>query len=40
VKNNGGGNKADGTTVPTAAKCPTFPATNATVNFLAPAVCE
>ena len=34
VRNNGGGNKADGTTVPSATKCTlTFPATNATLNY-------
>ncbi len=41
VKNNGGGNKADGATVPSGSKCATtFPATNATVLFSPAAVCE
>ena len=35
IKNDGGGNKVDGVTLPSAAKFPTgFPATNATKNFL------
>jgi hypothetical protein len=43
VKNDGGGNKADGIVVPKTSapvKCPTFPATNATVNFPSASVCE
>ena len=43
VKNDGGGNKADGIVVPKTSapvKCPAFPATNATVNFPSASVCE
>ncbi len=43
VNNAGGGNKADNVVVPKVsapAKCPAFPATNATVAFVAPFVCE
>jgi hypothetical protein len=43
VKNDGGGNRADGIVVPKTSapvKCPAFPAANATVNFPSASVCE